>query len=292
MDFCRYTLDFFRADRFRTKYGTTDHYKMLPRPYSAVGYMVEGEWEYTEYFQTRQYGEKTKSGIVRSGELLYVPSGSTYDAYWNFFPCADLLSLHFEMDSETLFSERGTFVQKIDAAELIRASGDSAYDPESEFARLFTLFRKSEDDSVGLDERFEMMTRFYSILMALTPCLQKRDESEYDTGIEPAIRYIRTHFAEQLAVPALADMCYLSESHFYARFKQATGMAPIEYKNRVAISKAESILINEPSVPIEEVIERVGFTSGTYFRRVFQSVVGCTPREFRKNSIGKKRELL
>ena len=88
-----------------------------------------------------------------------------------------------------------------------------------------------------------------------------------------------------MQVPLLASLCGLSESHFYARFRRATGLTPIEYKNRVAISSAGRILIDEPEVPVEEVSARMGFASSSYFRRVFARIAGCPPRDYRKNSM-------
>ena len=39
-----------------------------------------------------------------------------------------------------------------------------------------------------------------------------------------------------------ASLCYLSPSRFYELFREATGLSPIEYRNRVLISRAQFLL--------------------------------------------------
>ena len=51
------------------------------------------------------------------------------------------------------------------------------------------------------------------------------------------------------------------------------------------------MLTDEPDLPIEEVSERMGFASSSYFRRVFARIAGCPPREFRKKSLSSGQPL-
>ena len=86
---------------------------------------------------------------------------------------------------------------------LVAASGDSSFDLEREFFTRHELFL-SDDHNV--QRRFEMMSRFFRILSALHPCLEKRVASPLDREIEPALDYIRIHCAVPLLVHLLASL--------------------------------------------------------------------------------------
>ena len=87
----------------------------------------------------------------------------------------------------------------------------------------------------------------------------------------------------RFTVDELAEVCHMSTSHFYACFKNAVGMSPIEYKNSVCINRAMLRLVSEDKT-IEEISEELGFESAAYFRKVFKRVTGKTPKEYRKSA--------
>lgn len=68
----------------------------------------------------------------------------------------------------------------------------------------------------------------------------------------------------------------------FAILKSGSG----EYKNKAAISFAEELLIQKPQMTIDEISEASGFESSIYFRRVFKSVTGMSPANYRKNERG------
>lgn len=81
-------------------------------------------------------------------------------------------------------------------------------------------------------------------------------------------------------------MVGMSEAYFYVKFREYMNMTPIEYKNQAAVAFAKEMLVYNPSMPIEEVSEAAGFESSIYFRRVFRTLTGMSPKEYRKNERG------
>ena len=55
----------------------------------------------------------------------------------------------------------------------------------------------------------------------------------------------------------------------------------MEYRTDLLIMNAQRLLASS-ELSISEVADRLGFTSETYFRRVFKAKVGVSPRDFRK----------
>jgi AraC-like DNA-binding protein len=78
----------------------------------------------------------------------------------------------------------------------------------------------------------------------------------------------------------IAAHVQLSKYHFGRLFKKSTGLAPMEYVTKVRIEKA-IILLRTTDCSIEEIAEQIGYSSSSYFIKVFRSWVGFSPGEFR-----------
>lgn len=106
-----------------------------------------------------------------------------------------------------------------------------------------------------------------------------KNEEKHSKKIQKALEYMQTH--DSYTIPELAQLCNLSESHFYAVFSKATGMTPIKMKHRLQATKAE-MLLKTTNLSIEEIAERTGFASTTHFRKVYHSRYRKNPSETRK----------
>lgn len=91
------------------------------------------------------------------------------------------------------------------------------------------------------------------------------------------------NYTDNLTIQELATIANLSPSRFFTVFKKETGITPIEYKNRICIRNAEKMLLIS-DLSIEEIAEKLGFNSSSYFRRTFKAYTGKSPREY-KNGI-------
>jgi transcriptional regulator GlxA family with amidase domain len=100
-------------------------------------------------------------------------------------------------------------------------------------------------------------------------------------SIKPAVEYIERNSDREFSISDLAQMCLLSESRFYALFKNTMRCSPIAYRNNIRIQKAVNLL--ESDFTIEEIAAKLGFSSAVYFRRVFKDTMGKLPSEYRKN---------
>lgn len=77
-------------------------------------------------------------------------------------------------------------------------------------------------------------------------------------------------------VEQLAEQCNTSRSVFAERFQLTIGMSPLRYVTEVRMRLASQWLTLE-RVPIEEVAQRLGYTSQAAFSRAFKRVTGTTP---------------
>ena len=98
--------------------------------------------------------------------------------------------------------------------------------------------------------------------------------------IVPALEYVNKSYAENVTLDATSAMLGFDPSYFCRMFKSATGATFTEYLNFVRICKAEKLL-SRTQKSILDISEEVGFSSLSYFNRVFKKYRNCSPRSYR-----------
>ena len=81
---------------------------------------------------------------------------------------------------------------------------------------------------------------------------------------------------KKIDINELAKMCYTSPSTFRRKFKKATGMSPIEYKNKLKIIKA-SELLKTGEYSVKEAAKEVNIEDIYYFSKMFKKHMNTTP---------------
>jgi AraC-like DNA-binding protein len=80
-----------------------------------------------------------------------------------------------------------------------------------------------------------------------------------------------------------ADLCGVSATYFYRCFRRWSGKSPVEYRNTLRLSNAESLL-RCTDMRIGEISELVGFEDPFYFCRLFRERFGASPQGYRKRT--------
>lgn len=87
-----------------------------------------------------------------------------------------------------------------------------------------------------------------------------------------------------LTIKDVAAYFSLSVSHISALIKQQTGSTFSELLTRERLKQA-AVLLQTTTLPIFQVASFVGYDNSSYFMRIFKLRYGCTPTEFRLQSI-------
>ena len=98
--------------------------------------------------------------------------------------------------------------------------------------------------------------------------------------IIPVIKYINSHFSEQITLSRLSEIISVDKAHLCRVFKALTKSTLSEYINFVRILHAEQLLLNTDKLLLE-ICEETGFSSVSYFAKVFKEKNGITPKKYR-----------
>ncbi len=102
-----------------------------------------------------------------------------------------------------------------------------------------------------------------------------------DTGIVGrTIKYIDKNISETISTARIAKYLHISEYHLCHEFKRRTGSTISEYTASKRLSEAKKMLA-ETSKTVSEIATELGFSSFSYFCKIFKEKNGMTPGEFR-----------
>ncbi len=228
----------------------TSHYRdnSAGVPLHYIGHMLRGH--------ARIEPVNGPSLKVSEGDYFYIPRGLPYRSYWY-------------GDPEVLFESYGFF-----------------YLPDT---RKFALQRLPDRD--GIYEAFgkaditrtdcENIGHFYAALGLALEQMECTNESRHHATVQRAMAYMREH--QDFRMADVAQYANVSESGLYAIFKEVKGMTPIQVKWQLQTEKAITLL-HTTDLSIEEISTACGFASSMYFRKIFKTITGKTPREVRREN--------
>lgn len=105
--------------------------------------------------------------------------------------------------------------------------------------------------------------------------------SSEDTSLTPLLTWLHAHHGEAIDLNRLAQHAHCSARTLLRRFKQATGLTPGDYLQRLRISLAQQALADSGS-SLEQIASQVGFADRATFAKRFKQLCGETPGAFRK----------
>lgn len=104
--------------------------------------------------------------------------------------------------------------------------------------------------------------------------------------VEQAQSHIHNHLSEHLTIEKIANNVYVSRSYLCKAFKDVLGVGVAEYIRTIRIQTASKLLQNE-SLSINEVAQRVGYNRTSTFSEAFHQSTGLTPTEWRTKCLAK-----
>lgn len=96
------------------------------------------------------------------------------------------------------------------------------------------------------------------------------------------MQYIEEHYQEDISLQELAGFLKYSEAYFSTVFKQCFDQNFTIFLSKYRVEKAKTLL-EDITINVKAISERVGYRDSNYFAKVFKRVTGVTPSDYRRN---------
>ena len=194
---------------------------------------------------------------IEENEMFYIPKGCKYHSYWIAEDSVRFDSIGFLYFPTT--SPNGYNLQKI------------AYNDE-----ISTAFAPLSKNKVVNTTSIGHLYHFLGLLESvLTVAPIDKDLVIYEKAI------LLMHNDPHLTIPEYAARCEVSESLLYHYVKRVSGKTPNRLRQEILCQQAAELLVTT-SYTIEEICDKLEFSSAAYFRKVFESIYNISPSQLRK----------
>ena len=105
-------------------------------------------------------------------------------------------------------------------------------------------------------------------------------ESHLLSSVKRALGYIHSEYRTPLSLDILSEIAGISKYYLAREFRRLTGTTVVNYVNSYRCERAKPLLA-EGKLTVEAVGYSVGFSSASYFTRIFRRFVGVSPSEYR-----------
>ena len=137
------------------------------------------------------------------------------------------------------------------------------------------VFRNIENDSAEHNMLIsQQAAAFVSMLISidgLSPI------SRASLLITDLLKYIHSHFREDIRIPELAKHLLCTQQHLSGRFRDSFGMTITAYINHIRAIDVYWSLQDNPAMTLEEAAALAGFGSVRSMLRAYKAEYGCTP---------------
>lgn len=237
-----------------------NHQYVTPRkPVERFVYVIRGRGIFFLENKELCAGEK---------EMVYLPGETAYRSHWpedSEFMVIDLL----------LHNEQGQPIRFGDTPEILFCDTHGTYR-----GLLEELAAKS--DASGPFDWLEQLSLSFKLLCEMARDTNRSELDAQNRKIKPALTYLQSNFTEDFPVEQLAQLCCLSPGRFRRVFSDCLGMTPVEYRNKLRVQKAVTLL-KTGAYTVTEVAEQVGISDMKYFSKLFKRYTGVSPSAVKKH---------
>ena len=144
----------------------------------------------------------------------------------------------------------------------------------------FILYQEDNKmDWYSADDAFYWLKKKY---MQLAQIKKNNSFFSYSPQVQSAIKYIGDHFMEcDVSAEKVAEQVGLSVNRLNTLMKEETESTIWKFLTKVRIEKAKQLL-DSTDHNITEVYQMVGYTTSSYFSKIFKKTTGVSPQKYRR----------
>lgn len=102
-----------------------------------------------------------------------------------------------------------------------------------------------------------------------------------DSLIERVQQWMQQHYAQSIGLDDICEQFAVTKRTLIRRFKAACGETPLAYLQQIRVEKAKQLL-EGTDLPVERIIEKVGYGDPASFRKLFSNLTQLTPKAYRQ----------
>ncbi len=160
-----------------------------------------------------------------------------------------------------------------------RAAIEGGLSPEEAYS-LGDAYIQSALDAHTIDETSTVCMSMYDDFVRRVH--RTRENPKFSEPIQRCCNHIEMNLDRNIRAQELADLVGYSVTYFTRRFREETGFGISDYVKAARIERAKTLLKTSDS-SIQEIADKLGFTTRNYFTRCFREVTGKTPIEYRNS---------
>ena len=129
------------------------------------------------------------------------------------------------------------------------------------------------------------LSQFWCRLLTMTQA-QQTEPTHADSDIsrmKDMLHFIHGNYARHITLDDIAASAMISQRECSRCFQRCFRESAIEYLNKHRIRTAANMLL-EGNASIQQISTSCGFSSVSYFGKLFRHMLGCTPKEYRKKA--------
>lgn len=186
-----------------------------------------------------------------------------------------------------------------DAGKRFRLSKDGIAEADSLFKSAAEIFGQSGELREQGGELIELnrdvrelrlsdiMLRLLLLIYGEASTGDMADSREFTVKNSSAVlvilKYLSDHLTEPVTVERVSEETHISKYYMCRLFRSATGMTIMRYLLSQRLAAAKTALL-KTDLPISEIALSSGFSSFSYFSRVFGEREGMSPHDFRERA--------
>ena len=270
-------LSAFSMCRFLMKNESHSDSRLRGKPFSSFMMVLRGEVTI-----------ETENEVLRgkAGDMFYMPDGLRYMSHWKGSPEIEFVANYCRF--QTLIPKEGDFAMTPEIVPGLPFDRQFALQKidrlsnEKTRREFIWAWEQSQLDETG---QMKAMAYLYQLYAENIPYLKKQKTEAIPSVLLPAVVCMTKDYMHNDPISVYAGMCHLSESRFFHLFRQTMHTTPVDFRNKLRIQYAALILTSTDS-SIEDISQTLGFESSDYFRRVFKSIQGVSPSQYRRSQNG------
>lgn len=152
---------------------------------------------------------------------------------------------------------------------------------DEDFTLIFDLAKSiytSTDKQLSSDILEMRVQHALELIIMNSVYANDREDTESESYVFDVIEYINAHICEKLTIDSIASDFFVSRGKLIYDFTSYCNLSINEYITMARIQKAKSLLIG--GYTVSSVAQECGFSSSSYFIKVFSSIEGVTPLKY------------